>query len=78
MIRASFLVPQSWSQKRKREAVWKTSKPDADNLAKLVKDSLNKIVFRDDAQVCELTVQKRYGVCSELVVTVEQLSQGVE
>jgi Holliday junction resolvase RusA-like endonuclease len=71
-IRATFLVPQSWSQKRKNAAVWKTSKPDADNLAKIV-DAMNAIVWRDDAQVCELTVQKRYGVIAGLTVSVETL-----
>lgn len=72
-IRATFLVPQSWSQKRKNAAVWKTSKPDADNLAKIV-DALNAIVWRDDAQVCDLTVQKRYGAIAGLTVSVETLS----
>ena len=78
-IRATFLVPQSWSQKRKNDAVWKTSKPDADNLAKIV-DAMNAIVWRDDAQVCELTVQKRYGAIAGLTVSVETLpaTVGVE
>jgi Holliday junction resolvase RusA-like endonuclease len=78
-IRATFLVPKSWTQKRKNAAVWKTSKPDADNLAKIV-DALNAIVWRDDAQVCELTVQKRYGTIAGLTVSVETLpaTSGVE
>lgn len=78
-IRATFLVPQSWTQNRKNAAVWKTSKPDADNLAKII-DALNAIVWRDDAQVCELTVQKRYGAIAGLTVSVETLSptSGVE
>jgi Holliday junction resolvase RusA-like endonuclease len=78
-IRATFLVPQSWSSKKRAAAVWKTSKPDADNLAKIV-DALNAIVWRDDAQVCELTVQKRYGPIAGLTVSVETLSltSGVE
>lgn len=36
-------------------------KPDVDNLAKIVLDSLNKIAYDDDAQVCRLLVEKRYG-----------------
>jgi Holliday junction resolvase RusA-like endonuclease len=75
-IRATFLVPASWSQKRKSAAVWKTSKPDADNLAKIV-DAMNAIVWRDDAQVCELTVQKRYGPIAGLTVSVETLTPTV-
>ncbi len=78
-IRATFLVPESWTQKRKNAAVWKTSKPDADNLAKIM-DAMNAIVWRDDSQICELTVQKRYGAIAGLTVSVETLSptNGVE
>ena len=35
-------------------------KPDSDNIAKIVLDSLNKIAFDDDAQVVELTVVKKW------------------
>jgi len=35
-----------------------TKKPDADNLAKSVKDALSGLAWRDDSQVCELTVRK--------------------
>lgn len=72
-VRAVYLVPQSWSAKRKREARWKTSKPDADNLAKIVKDALNKLAYRDDAQIVELTVQKKYGPIAGLTVSIEAL-----
>lgn len=39
------------------------SKPDADNLAKAVMDSLTQLggFWRDDAQVAQLWVWKRYG-----------------
>jgi Holliday junction resolvase RusA-like endonuclease len=72
-VRATWLVPKSWSKKRKDAAVWKESKPDADNIAKIVKDALNGLVYRDDAQVAELIVQKRYGVLAGLTVSIEQL-----
>lgn len=35
-------------------------KPDSDNIAKIVLDSLNKIAFDDDSQVVELAVIKRW------------------
>ena len=35
-------------------------KPDSDNIAKIVLDSVNKIAFDDDAQVVELTVVKKW------------------
>jgi len=38
-----------------------TVKPDLDNLEKFVKDSLNKVLWHDDAQVCEVSKRKVYG-----------------
>ena len=35
-------------------------KPDADNIAKVVKDALNGIAYDDDKQVASLSVQKFY------------------
>lgn len=40
---------------------WHTSKPDSDNLAKFVMDSLNKLFWRDDSIICSLIVYKRYS-----------------
>lgn len=37
-----------------------TSKPDADNLAKAVKDALNGVLWNDDCQVSILYAEKRY------------------
>lgn len=72
--RAVYLHPQSWSAKKKASADWKTSKPDADNILKCVKDALNKIAFHDDAQVAIATVQKKYGPIAKLVVVVTDLT----
>lgn len=53
-----------------------TSRPDADNVAKAILDALNGVVYRDDAQVVRLTVNKHrvIGACEPGVsVTVEQV-----
>ena len=42
-------------------------KPDADNVAKIILDSLNKIAFDDDSQVVELQVNKLWTEESERV-----------
>lgn len=64
-VAAIYAVPASWS-KRKRtqaftDAVRPMSKPDVDNVAKGIMDALNGIAYRDDAQVVQLVVSKRYG-----------------
>jgi len=38
-----------------------SGRPDLDNLTKFVQDSLNKIYYRDDALICQLTAKKIYS-----------------
>lgn len=77
-IIAVFPVPESWSKKRRQDAYWKTTKPDGDNLAKLVGDSLNGVAWIDDAQVARQTIIKRYasggGFHVGLHVTIRELT----
>lgn len=56
-------MPKSWSRKRQLANVghWCTSKPDADNIGKLVCDALNGVLYDDDSQVVCLTVTKYWG-----------------
>ena len=63
-IIAYYKVPQSYSKKRLQSIrdglEYPTKKPDADNIAKVILDSLNDIAFHDDSQIVELTVIKRW------------------
>lgn len=72
-LRATYLFPASWSQKKRAVTLWKTSRPDTDNIVKLAKDAMNKIVFQDDAQIVWFEEQKKYGVRASLVITVTPL-----
>ena len=70
------LPPASWPKARRESAVFgdaefPTTRPDTDNEAKLVLDSLNGILYRDDAQVVQLRSDKRYGRHAGIMVTVE-------
>lgn len=54
-----------------------TSKPDADNIAKLILDALNSIAFHDDSQVVHLCILKypRTRSCEQgLDITIEELT----
>jgi Holliday junction resolvase RusA-like endonuclease len=75
-IRATYRVPTSWPKKRAAVAKWRTSKPDADNIAKLVCDACNEVVFADDAQVVDLRVQKLYGPLAGITVSAMVLDPG--
>lgn len=58
---AIYLIPpKSWPRKKREAAHYRTGKPDADNSAKLVADSLNGIVWLDDAQISRLSVERYY------------------
>ena len=64
-ITACFPIPKS-ATKKDRERIklmeyYPTKKPDADNIAKVVCDALNGLAQKDDAQVIDLTVHKRFG-----------------
>ena len=64
-IKAYFKIPKSTSKKRKKlmieEKIRPTKKPDTDNIAKIILDSLNTIAFDDDKQVVDLKVEKFYS-----------------
>ena len=72
-IEIYYSVPKSYFKtKRKIEAIkddidYPMKKPDSDNIAKIVLDSLNKIAYEDDKQVVELTVIKRWTFDNERI-----------
>ena len=78
-IYAVFEVPKSYSKKRRQEILEKerlyTYKPDGDNIAKAILDSLNGLAFKDDAQVTCLIVEKMYGEEAGVLVQLEQIKQ---
>ncbi len=52
--------PERTSPERLVEKCFPTTKPDLDNLEKLVLDACSQVVFRDDSQVCEVRKAKEY------------------
>lgn len=76
-IFAVWVWPKSWNEKKRKVqgAHYKTSRPDADNVGKLVSDSLNGIVFNDDAQVVDLRVIKQYGLAAQTRVVIDTLQK---
>lgn len=60
---AVSVVIDAWfaKPKRKLKSQHHTSTPDADNICKILCDSMNGIAFHDDSQVCQLAINKLYG-----------------
>lgn len=74
-VAAFFSVPQSWSRKKREQAlsgiVRPTGRPDCDNLCKVV-DALNGIVWRDDSQIVQFFISKSYADKPGLLIEVQQ------
>ena len=77
-IKAIFDIPKSYSKKKTLELLNKSCnydhKPDLDNVAKIVLDSLNGIAYKDDSQVTVLKVIKEYGEQAKIIVKLDDIS----
>lgn len=64
LIIAYYKIPKSYTKKRVqviRDGLEKpTKKPDADNIGKVILDSLNGVVYKDDSQIIDLRIKKEY------------------
>ena len=73
-MQISVEVPASWSNRKRAAALAGTirpsGRPDLDNVVKAAADSLNKIVWRDDAQLVDLHVSRSYAEVPQTVLTV--------
>lgn len=69
--------PASWSLKKQRSALlgetFPTAKPDMDNVIKGLFDACNEIVWKDDKQVVQLIVTKRYAETANACMRVTAL-----
>lgn len=52
---------------------WHTSKPDSDNCIKFIMDALNKIFWRDDSLICNITIIKMYDLSPRTEINVTPL-----
>ncbi len=73
-IMAYYTIPKSDSKtlqaKKESGEIRPTKKPDWDNIAKVVADSLNKVAYKDDAQVVDAQVRKFYSRLPRIEVTI--------
>ena len=66
----------AWFKKPKSSKLaYPTVKPDADNIAKAVLDSLNGILWHDDKQVCQLAVHKVYADRDMIEIEVRRMDE---
>ena len=73
---AVFEPPKSLSRKKRLDLIDRgapTKKPDADNVAKIILDGLNKVAWDDDTQVVDVMVTKRYAEDPLVAVIIEEI-----
>lgn len=67
-------IPKSFSKRKAADAesgvLLPITKPDCDNYAKGVKDALSGLIWRDDAQVVRLTVEKKFSTVPRMEIEI--------
>jgi len=66
-------IPKSWSRPKRLAALHKphVSRPDVDNLIKFVNDSLNDVLWIDDAIIYEMVMRKFYSDRPRTLITID-------
>lgn len=76
-ITAYVGIPASKSKKFKQQALEgaqkPTKKPDVDNVAKIILDSITGIVYQDDKQIVKLSVSKVYSETPRVEVKIKNV-----
>ena len=71
-----FATPKSASKRAVQDmlsgASMPTKKPDVDNIAKVIMDGLNGLAYKDDSQIVDLEVVKRYASVAKVVVFIRE------
>lgn len=75
-IVAYYSIPQNYSKKKRQDClnnkIQVQKKPDCDNIAKIILDSLNGYAYEDDKQVVDLQVTKMWSDIPRVEVVIEE------
>jgi Holliday junction resolvase RusA-like endonuclease len=73
-VEAFLLIPKSASRKKKAAMaegeIIPEKRPDFDNLAKTAADALQGVAFRNDSQIAEAVIRKRYSQVPRMRIAV--------
>lgn len=78
-IQAFYPIPKSTTKKARlaimQEDIRPQTKPDCDNIIKVVLDALNGVAYYDDKQVVCVSCNKYYGDMGYLKITLKELGE---
>lgn len=70
-------IPKSTSKLIRRQMIegkiLPIMRPDFDNLAYLITNAMNQLIYKDDSQVVDAKIMKRYGEEPQTIVKIVQL-----
>lgn len=76
-IQAFYPIPKGFSKAKKNDAIAgnlrPTTKPDCDNIIKVVLDALNGVAYYDDKQVICVSCNKYYGETGYIKIQIKEL-----
>lgn len=76
-IQAFYPIPKSFNRQKRKEAQMEdlrpTSKPDCDNIIKVVLDALNGVAYYDDKQVVCVSCNKYYGETGYIKIEIKEI-----
>lgn len=76
-IKAVYPIPKSFNKAKINDAIdgkiRPTTKPDCDNIIKVVLDALNGVAYYDDKQVVCVSCNKYYGREGYLCIEIEEI-----
>lgn len=78
-VKAFYKIPKS-KPKRVKDDMQKglilpTKKPDVDNIIKIIADGLNKLAYKDDAQIAACSCQKMYSDNPHVEVNIRKIKK---
>lgn len=75
-IKAVYPIPKGFSKAKTNDALAEklrpTTKPDCDNIIKVVLDALNGVAYYDDKQVICVSCNKYYGETGYLQISIKE------
>jgi len=76
-IRAFFETPKSWSKKKRKEheGRFRDKTPDCDNISKILFDSMNDYILKDDKMIVHSSVTKYYSVNPRTEIEIHEFTE---
>lgn len=76
-VKAFYKIPQSFSRKKRNDALngnlTPQTKPDVDNILKVVCDALNGLAYEDDKQIVHQEIFKFYSDYPRLEIEIKEI-----